>query len=399
VDPGTGARRLRAVLKPDARVIIPIHRPSLGGRELDYVAEAVAEGLPPSGGRFTTACRDWLERELGARKVILTASATAALEVSALLCDITSDDEVVLPSFTYVATANAFLLRGARLRFIDIRPDTLTLDEGGIAAAIGPRTRVIVPVHYAGIGAAMDEITRLTAPRGIRIVEDAAQGLLASHRDRHLGTIGHLGVLSFHATKNVGCGQGGALLVNDARFDERADALTEEGTDRTRFRRGEVPKYSWVDVGSTFLLPELAAAFLRGQLEAAHAITARRRAVFDAYLDAFAPLARRGGLGLPVVPPECRPNAHLFYLLLPDHDTTARLAAWLARAGIQAVGHYVPLHTSPMGRRLGYRAGDLPVTEDVAERLLRLPCWADLPPGDQERVVAEVERCLRAGGS
>ena len=377
---------------------IPSNRPFLTGRELTYIAQALEDGLRANKGRFTDACCRWMRSELGARKVILTHSATAALEMSALLCDVRPGDEVIMPSFTYVSTANAFQLRGARICFVDIRPDTLNVDENLIATAVSERTKVIVPVHYGGVGAAMDEIMALADARGLVVVEDAAQAVGATYGDRHLGTIGHLGAYSFHVTKNLMCGQGGALVVNDDRFAARAEVIAEEGTDRERFMRGEVDKYTWNDVGSSFLASEITAAFLWAQLEQAQMISERRRAVVDHYQRALEPLARRGLLRLPYTPPGCRHNAHLFYLVLPDRQTCAALDAHLDRHHVQAARHYVPLHTSPMGQRLGHRAGDLPVTEDVSERLLRLPCYVGLEPRDQDRIVAAIEQCLAGGG-
>ncbi|WP_255105332.1 MULTISPECIES: dTDP-4-amino-4,6-dideoxygalactose transaminase [unclassified Synechococcus] len=377
--------------------LLPLHRGYLCGHEHRLLGEVLAEGLPANGGRFSTACRKWIEGELGARRVILTTSATAALEMAALLCEIEPGDEVVLPSFTYVATANAFLLRGATLRFGDIRADTLNLDEQALRSLITPRTRVVVPVHYAGVGAATEEMQSMTRPHGIDIVEDAAQGLLASRNGRALGTAGELGVISFHATKNISCGQGGALLVNDPRFDERASILSEEGTDRIRFRQGTVTSYQWHDIGSAFQLSEMAAAMLLAQLQAASFITMRRNEILTSYSKALSPLAQKGLLQLPVVPGNCLSNGHIMYVILPDRETRHRLSGDLRALGIEAVGHFMPLHASPMGQRLGYRSGDLPVTEDLASRLLRLPCWPDLSDVDIERVVNALETCLTAG--
>jgi dTDP-4-amino-4,6-dideoxygalactose transaminase len=369
---------------------IPFNRPFIVGKELTYIEQAVREGRLANKGRFTDACCRWLQEHTGAPKVLLTHSCTAALEIAALLCDLEPGDEVILPAFSFVSTANAFRLRGAHLRFVDVRRDTLNLDEGLVAAAIGPRTKAIVPVHYAGVGAEMDALMALAARHDLVVVEDAAQALGATYRQRPLGSVGHLAAFSFHETKNFIAGQGGALVVNDPRFIARADVLAEKGTDRERFFRGEVDRYTWTDLGSSFLASELTAAFLWAQLEEADTITARRRAIFTRYQEGLAPLESRGVLRLPRWPEHCHHNAHLLYLLLEDPPTCRALGAHLDRAGIQAVRHYVPLHTSPMGARLGYRPGDLPVTEDASERLLRLPYFFSLTDAQQDRVIAGV---------
>jgi dTDP-4-amino-4,6-dideoxygalactose transaminase len=373
---------------------IPFNRPFIVGKELFYIARAVLDGRLANKGGFTQQCTEWMENTFGAAQVILTHSCTAALEIAAILCDLQPGDEVIMPAFAYVSTANAFRLRGADIRFVDIRRDTLNLDEGLIAAAVSERTKAIVPVHYAGVGAEMDEIERLAARHGITVIEDAAQAVNATYKGRYLGTLGHLGAYSFHETKNFISGQGGALVVNDPRFAERADVVAEKGTDRVRFFRGEVDKYTWTDLGSSYLASELTAAFLWAQLEEADQITGRRRVIFDYYAEALAPLEARGLVRLPRWPQHCRHNAHMFYVLLPDAGTCEGLRTDLEQHGIQAVRHYVPLHTSPMGRRLGYAAGDLPVTEDLSERLLRLPCYFGLTEPEQARVVEAVERFL-----
>jgi dTDP-4-amino-4,6-dideoxygalactose transaminase len=369
---------------------IPFNRPFIVGRELAYIEQAVREGRLANKGRFTRACCRWLEERTGAAKVLLTHSCTAALEMAALLCDVEPGDEVVMPAFTFVSTANAFRLRGAHIRFVDVRPDTLNLDERLVEPAIGRRTRALVPVHYAGIGAEMDALLAIAARHDLVVIEDAAQALGATFRGRPLGSIGHLAAYSFHETKNFIAGQGGALVVNDRRFVDRADVLAEKGTDRERFFRGEVDRYTWTDLGSSFLASELTAAFLCAQLEEADAIGARRHAIFVRYEEGLAALAARGALRLPTRPAHCQHNAHLFHVLLEDALTRRALTDHLDRAGIHAVRHFVPLHLSPMGRRLGYAPGDLPVTEDAAERLLRLPYYYDLGPDEQARIVAAV---------
>jgi dTDP-4-amino-4,6-dideoxygalactose transaminase len=331
-----------------------------------------------------------LERELGVRKVLLTTSCTDALEMAALLLALQPGDEVIVPSFTFVSTVNAFVLRGVTPRFADIRPDTLNMDERLIEALITPRTRAIVPVHYAGVGCEMDAICALAARHGLAIVEDNAHGLFGKYRGRYLGTLGHLATQSFHETKNFTCGEGGALLVNDERYVERAEILREKGTNRSRFFRGEVDKYTWVDVGSSYLPSDLLAAFLFAQLEARESIQARRREIWECYLDGLAPWAAGQGVRLPVVPAHCEQSYHLFYLLMPTPAARQHLIDHLRSRGIMAVFHYVPLHLSPMGQRHGGRAGDCRVTEAVAERLVRLPFYNDLSEPDQARVIEAI---------
>jgi len=372
------------------RYRIPFNRPFIAGKELYYIAQAVQEGHLAGDGRFTRLCQVWLEERFGLGRALLTHSGTAALELAALLCDLEPGDEVIMPSFTFVSTANAFVLRGARPVFVDIRRDTLNLDETLLPGAITERTRVIVPVHYAGVGCEMDPILALADRHGLLVVEDAAQGVAARYRGRFLGAMGQLGCYSFHETKNFISGEGGALAVNDARFLERAEILREKGTDRSKFFRGQVDKYTWVDLGSSYLPAELVAAFLCAQLEECDRITARRRAIWDRYRDRLAPLAARGLVGLPVVPPHCEHNAHMFYLLLRDLDERSRLIAHLRRRGILAVFHYVPLHSSPMGLTVGRTAGPLPVTDDLAARILRLPCYFELDEAAQDEVIAAI---------
>jgi dTDP-4-amino-4,6-dideoxygalactose transaminase len=370
---------------------IPFNRPFTVGGELENIAQAVREGHLSGDGPFTRRCHRWLEERLGAKRALLTHSCTAALEMAAILCELAPGDEVIMPSFTFVSTANAFVLRGAVPVFVDIRPDTLNLDERLVERALTPRTRAIVPVHYAGIACEMDAILALAAERGLVVVEDAAQGLLADYKGRRLGAIGHLGCLSFHETKNVISGEGGALLVNDERFVARAEVIREKGTNRSQFFRGEVDKYTWVDIGSSYLPSELVGAFLWAQLEQAEAINARRMALCAAYREALAPLAAEGRLALPAAAPAgVRGNGHLFYVLLRDAEERARLIAHLKARGIHAVFHYVPLHSSPAGRKFGRAAGPLPVTEDVAVRLLRLPLYHGLGEEDVAAIASEI---------
>jgi dTDP-4-amino-4,6-dideoxygalactose transaminase len=376
---------------------IPFNRPYMTGKEIAYIQEAHAAGHLSGDGPFTARCHAWLERRCGSRRALLTPSCTAALEMAALLADIGPGDEVIMPSYTFVSTANAFVLRGGVPVFVDIRPDTLNLDERKIAAAITARTRAIVPVHYSGVGCDMDAIMALAAEREVLVIEDAAQGLMASYKGRPLGGLGQLAAVSFHETKNVISGEGGALLVNDARFVERAEIVREKGTNRKQFFRGVVDKYTWVDVGSSYLPNEISAAFLWAQLEQADPITQRRRALWSRYHAAFAELEAAGRLRRPMAPPECMHNAHMYYLLLPSLGQRNRFIARLKRAGIQAVFHYVPLHSSPMGRKIGRAAGDLSTTEDIAARLVRLPLWLGLEAEQQRVIGVMIDAILERG--
>ena len=374
---------------------IPFNRPFIVGKELFYISQAVLAGHLAGDGEFTRRCHEWLEQRFGARKVFLTPSCTAALEMCAILAGIGPGDTVILPSYTFVSTANAFVLRGARLTFVDIREDTLNLDEQLIDAALTEQTKAIVPVHYAGVACEMDAVLRIADRHGLLVIEDAAQAVGARYRDRYLGTIGHLGTYSFHETKNFISGEGGAIVVNDEQFLGRAEIVREKGTNRSRFFRGEVDKYTWVDIGSSYLPSEIVAAFLYAQLEEEATITQRRWAIFEHYRQAFAGLAARGVVRVPSWPEECRPNAHMFYLIVPGAGARDDLIAHLKARGVHAVFHYVPLHTSPMGVAMGYREGMLPVTENLSARLVRLPCYFDLPRSAQDRVVAAVHEFFR----
>ena len=377
--------------KVDVADPIPFNKPFIVGKELFYISQAVLGGHLAGDGSFTRRCNAWLQREFKARHALLTQSCTAALEVSAMLCGIEPGDEVVMPSWTFVSTANAFALRGARIRFVDIREDTLNIDETKIEAALSDRTKAIVPVHYAGISAEMDTICALARARGIKVVEDAAQGVNATYHGRYLGTLGDLGCYSFHETKNFISGEGGALLVNDESLIERAEIIREKGTNRTAFRAGRVDKYTWHDLGSSYLPSEIVAAFLYAQLEEAETITRERRAIFSYYVRAFRPLHERGFLRIPIAPEGCQHNAHLFYVIMRDREQRDGLIRFLAERRIQAVFHYVPLHSSPMGKKLRVSDEELPVTDDVAGRLVRLPCFFGLERDDQDRVVEAVE--------
>jgi len=372
---------------------IPFNKPFIIGRELEYIAQAVALGHLAGDGQFTKKCNTWMEGKFQAKKVLLTHSCTAALEMAALLADIQLGDEVIMPSYTFVSTANAFALRGATIRFVDIRPDTLNMDETKIEQLITPRTKVIVPVHYAGVACQMDVIMAIANKHNLLVIEDAAQGVNATFNGQYLGTIGHLGCYSFHETKNFISGEGGALVINDPRFFERAEIIREKGTNRSKFFRGQVDKYTWVDIGSSYLPSELIAAFLYAQLEHADEITRQRHAIHDRYASGLKPLADSGYLRLPQIPVNCLHNAHMFYILVKSESVRAKLLAHLKENNINAVFHYVPLHTSPMGQQYGYKLGELPVTEDLSERLIRLPCYYELSIEAQKRVIDSV-RCF-----
>jgi len=374
---------------------IPFNKPFLTGRELDYVAEAARARHLSGDGEFTRRCHRWLETHTGTHKALLTHSCTAALEMTALLAGIGPGDEVIMPSYTFVSTANAFVLRGAVPVFVDIRPDTLNIDETQIEAAITERTRAIVAVHYAGVGCEMDAILELAHRFRLTVIEDAAQGFAATHKGRQLGTIGRLGAFSFHETKNVISGEGGALLINDPTLAERAEHIREKGTNRSQFFRGQVDKYTWIDIGSSYLPGEMIAAFLLAQLEDSASITAERLAIWDRYHEAFADFEYRGVLRRPEVPAECGHNAHMYYVLLPDADLRARVMDDLRGLEIQSVFHYVPLHSSPAGRKYGRAASAMTTTDALADRLLRLPLWAGMGSA-QDQVIDALIGALSA---
>jgi dTDP-4-amino-4,6-dideoxygalactose transaminase len=372
---------------------IPFNKPYLTGRELSYIAEAHLNGKLAGDGAFTRRCQGWLEG-FGAEKALLTHSCTAALEMAAILCDIGPGDEVILPSYTFVSTANAFVLRGATPVFVDIRPDTLNIDENLIEAAITPRTRAIVPVHYAGVACEMDTIMAIAEAHGLLVIEDAAQGCMATYKGRALGTIGHLGCYSFHETKNIISGEGGALLVNHPALVERAEIIREKGTDRSKFLRGEIDKYTWTDIGSSYLPGELTAAFLWAQMEGAADITRRRLATWSRYDTAFRDSDAR--VSTPAIPVDCGHNAHLYYLLNRSGKPRDEIIAGLKALGIHALFHYVPLHSSPYGRRCGAGNAALPVTDRVAAELIRLPLYVELDETQQARVIDAVSGLLAA---
>jgi dTDP-4-amino-4,6-dideoxygalactose transaminase len=369
---------------------IPFNRPCFAGNEQTYIAQAIANGHISGDGLFTTKCRALLEQELGVPCALLTTSCTHALEMAMLLLDLQPGDEVIVPSFTFVSTVNAFVLRGARPVFCDIRPDTLNMDETWIERLITPRTRAIVPVHYAGVGCEMDVIVESAARWGLAVVEDNAHGLFGKYRSRYLGTFGCMATQSFHETKNFFCGEGGALLINDRRYIERAEIIREKGTNRSRFFRGQVDKYTWVDAGSSYLPSDILAAFLYAQLEARQRIQASRQRIWEYYHVHLQGWAREHGVRLPIVPRHCEQPYHMFYLLLASLEQRQALIEHLKDCGILSVFHYQPLHLSEMGRRFGGEVGACPVTEDVSDRLLRLPFYNDLTEADQSCVVAAI---------
>jgi len=369
---------------------IPFNRPSIQGRENEYVLEAMTNGHMSGDGPFTKKAHALLEAELGVPKALLTTSCTHALEMMAYLLDIQPGDEVIIPDFTFVSTVNAFVLRGARPVFVDIRPDTLNLDESRLEILITPRTKAIVPVHYAGVGCEMDAILEIAGHQNIPVLEDNAHGLFGKYKGRYLGTFGAMAAQSFHETKNFSCGEGGALLVNDPRYTERAEIIREKGTNRSRFFRGQVDKYTWVDIGSSYLPSDVLAAFLYGQLEQREKIQSHRRRVWETYITGLKDWADQYEVRLPYIPEHTEQAYHMFYLLLPDLDTRQRLIMYLRERGIHAVFHYLPLHLSDMGLRFGGQPGDCSVTEDVSDRLVRLPFHNALTGSEQEQVIEAV---------
>jgi dTDP-4-amino-4,6-dideoxygalactose transaminase len=376
---------------------IPFNKPFMTGRELWYIAQAHTNGHLSGDGMFTKRCHGWLESHTGTRRALLTHSCTAALEMAALLAGIEPGDEVIMPSFTFVSTANAFVMRGAVPVFVDVRADTMNIDETKIEAAITARTRVILPVHYAGVACEMDTIMEIAARRNLIVVEDAAQGIMSTYKGRPLGTIGHMGAYSFHETKNIISGEGGALLVNFPEFVERAEIIREKGTNRSQFFRGQVDKYTWVDIGSSYLPGEVIAAFLWAQMEEADSITAARLALWDRYHAALDPLQAAGKLIRPTVPDHCRHNAHMYYIMLDNLEQRTEVITQLKAQGIFSVFHYVPLHSAPAGLRLSRAHGNMHNTDHYADRLLRLPLWIGLGDAGVERVVSALTALLTTG--
>jgi len=370
-------------------MMVPFNKPYMTGKELWYIAQAHARGHLAGDGAFSKKCATWLQARTGAAKALLTHSCTSALDMSAILADVGPGDEVIMPSYTFVSTANAFVLRGAVPVFVDIRPDTLNIDEKLIEAAITPKTRAIVPVHYAGVGCEMDAIMAIANKHGLLVIEDAAQALMATYKGRPLGSIGQMSALSFHETKNVISGEGGALLVNSADFVLRAEIVREKGTNRSQFFRGQVDKYSWVDIGSSYLPGEIIAAFLWAQMEEADSITRQRLALWSTYHQWFADPEKAGKIRRPIVPEHCLHNAHMYYILLPDLARRSAFIEKLRAAEINSVFHYVPLHSSPAGKRFARAHGEMAVTDEMSDRLVRLPMWAGL-----EEVHVEVIRSI-----
>ena len=372
---------------------IPFNKPYMTGKELSYIAEAHANGILSGNGPFTEKCHQWLEENTGTKKALLTHSCTAALEMAAILADIRPGDEVIMPSFTFVSTANAFVLRGGIPVFVDIRSDTLNIDETKITAAITSRTKAIVPVHYAGVSCEMEAIMDIAQKFDLLVIEAAAQGIMSKYKKRPLGTIGHLGTYSFHETKNIISGEGGALLINDERFSERAEILWEKGTNRNQYFRGQVDKYTWVDIGSSYLPGEVIAAFLWGQMQEANTITQKRMQIWEKYHEAFLPLEMAGILRCPVIPDNCQHNAHMYYVLLGATKKRNAILSRLNAQGVNVVFHYVPLHSAPAGKINARISGEMKNTDELSGRLMRLPLWIGLDDAFGsivEQVVREV---------
>ncbi len=369
---------------------VDFNKPSLMGNELAYIQEAIEKRHISGDGSFTKRCQDYLQETLGVPRVLLATNCTHALEMAALLLDIQPGDEVIVPSFTFVSTINAFVLRGAKPVFIDIRPDTLNMDERMLEGLVTPRTRAILPVHYAGVGCEMDTIMGVAQSRGIPVVEDNAHGLFGKYKGRYLGTFGDLATQSFHETKNITCGEGGALLINQPRYVERAEILREKGTNRSRFFRGMVDKYTWVDIGSSYVLSDILAAFLYAQLEVSSQIQNTRKRIWQFYDTHLKDWASKNSVQTPFVPETCEQPYHMYYLLLPSLETRQAFINTLRAQGVYSVFHYLPLHLSEMGIQFGGKAGDCPVTEDISDRLVRLPFYNTLSEDDQNRVVEAV---------
>jgi len=370
---------------------IPFNKPSLTGAEIGYLTECIGNGHIAGDGEFTKKCHTLLEQTLGVEKALLTTSCTHALEMTALLLDLQSGDEVIVPSFTFVSTVNAYALRGAQPVFIDVRPDTLNIDETKIENLISRRTKAIVVVHYAGVACEMDEILRVAGKYNIPVIEDNAHGLFGKYKGKHLGTFGAMATQSFHETKNFTCGEGGALLINDERYIERAEIIREKGTNRSRFFRGQVDKYTWVDLGSSYLMSDLLAAYLYAQLEAAEQIQAKRRQVWLRYEDELQDWTESRNIRLPVIPSECEQAFHMFYILLPSLEERQSLINHLKSNGVLSVSHYLPLHISKMGVKSGGKVDDCPVTEDISDRLLRLPFYNSFTEIEQAKVIESIK--------
>ena len=373
---------------------IPFNKPYISGKEIEYIAEAIARRELSGDGLYTAMCHRWLEEITGSKKALLTHSCTAALEIAAILLNIEPGDEVIMPSFTFVSTANAFVLRGGIPVFVDIRNDTLNIDECLIEAAITKKTKAIIPVHYAGVACEMDVIMEIAKRHNIAVIEDAAQGVLSTYKGRALGSIGDMGVYSFQETKNLTCGEGGALLINDKKFIQRAEIIREKGTDRKRFFRGELDKYTWQDIGSSYLLGEIGAAFLWAQFENAESVIKQRREIWQSYYMLLTPLLKAGKLNLPFEPKECKHNGHLFYILLSNKNQRDQLIDSLKKDNINTVFHYVPLHNSPKGLLNSKASGTLERTQALSERLIRLPIWVGLDSATIKKIVNSIKKNL-----
>ncbi|MDR0805277.1 MAG: dTDP-4-amino-4,6-dideoxygalactose transaminase [Enterobacteriaceae bacterium] len=368
--------------------MIPFNAPPVVGTEIEYMQAAIASGKLCGDGGFTRRCQQWMEQHFGSQKVLLTPSCTASLEMAALLLDIQPGDEVIMPSFTFVSTANAFVLRGAKIVFVDVRPDTMNIDETKIEAAITEKTKALVPVHYAGVACEMDTIMALAKKYNLYVVEDAAQGVMSTYKGKALGTIGHIGCFSFHETKNYTAGgEGGATLVNDPALIDRAEIIREKGTNRSQFFRGQVDKYTWRDIGSSYLMADLQAAYLWGQLEVAEQINERRLSLWSNYYDAFKALADSGRIELPTIPADCRQNAHMFYIKLRNVEDRTRFISYLKEAEIMAVFHYIPLHICPAGEQFGVFRGEDRYTSKESDRLVRLPLFYNMTEITQRTVI------------
>ena len=372
--------------------MINFNLPPFTGKELTYVRQAIDAHKICGDGQFTKQCNAWLEERFRAQKVLLTTSGSTALDMAALLCGIRPGDEVILPSFTFSSTANSFVLAGARLVFVDIRPDTMNIDEAKIEDAITEKTKVIAPVHYAGVPCEMDAIMDIARRHGLKVVEDAAQGVMSTYKGRALGTFGDMGCFSFHETKNYSMGEGGALVINDAQYNEPAEILREKGTNRSKFFRGQVDKYTWVDFGDSYLPSDMNAAYLWAQLEMADAINENRLATWNAYDEAFRPLARKGLVELPTIPENCVHNAHMYYIKCRDLEERTRFIRFMKECGVQCTFHYIPLHSAPAGKKFGRFHGEDVYTTRESERLVRLPMYYDIDPQDREKVIDSVLR-------
>jgi dTDP-4-amino-4,6-dideoxygalactose transaminase len=379
-------------------MMIPFNRSSLQGWELDYIRETVEIGQVAGDQMFSRRCQELLEKALGVRKVLVTTSCTHALEMAGILLDLKESDEVIIPSFTFVSTANAFILRGAKSVFCDIRSDTLNLDETKLESLITPRTKAIVPVHYAGVGCEMDAIMEIANRHGVAVIEDNAHGLFGKYKGRWLGTLGSMATQSFHETKNITCGEGGALLINDPSYEERAEIIREKGTNRARFFRGQVDKYSWVDIGSSYVMSDVLAAFLFGQLEQWESIQFKRKAIWERYDEALSEWTEVRGIRRPIIPDHCEQAYHMYYLLMPSLEARTAFIAHLGKQGVKAVFHYLPLNRSEFALRAAsgkignqrWAIGECPIAEDISDRLVRLPFYTSLSTHDQMRVIKEV---------